>query len=249
MPRLVRIAVTPREPRQRWRVTFSRGVEARLVAHADAARLWESALLAAGLPIAMTGGATPKARFVFAAPLPVGMDGERELADLFLTERLPLRDLRERLAPAVPTGYGLVDAHDVWIGEPSAASRLTGADYEVELVGAARRTMDAAIGRFIESEVIPRQRVRDAGAGASNLRPLVAELELRAWRESPDGRNGGVLWTRLRHDPALGSARPDEVVAALARLGPVDETGLELEITRSTRLRLWLSGGSGGETP
>ena len=71
---------------------------------------WERALAASGLPIAGLDAIPPKPRFGLAAPLGVAMVGEAELADVWMTERLPVWRVRERAgrlaSPRVPPRRG-----------------------------------------------------------------------------------------------------------------------------------------------
>src|SRR4051812_48997994 len=68
-----------REPRQRWRLTFSRSpVEPARVGRV-ALDEWQSTLRASGLPLADTRDG--RARIAIAAPLPAAAAGDRELAE------------------------------------------------------------------------------------------------------------------------------------------------------------------------
>ena len=90
-----------REPRQRWRLTFARRVssdEPAAIGRAYAT-LWESALLASGLPVVIADSGRP--RFALAAQLPAGASGRAELADTWLTERWPAWRVREALVPVL----------------------------------------------------------------------------------------------------------------------------------------------------
>ena len=69
---------------QRLRVTFSRGEELKYLSHLDVMRLWERALRRADLPLAYSQGFSPHAKISIAAPLPLGVTGERELMDIVL---------------------------------------------------------------------------------------------------------------------------------------------------------------------
>ena len=168
--------------RQRWRVVFARGHAAGQFAHAEALKRWESALLAAGIPLAFSLGQPPRARLVFAAPLPAGMLAAGELADLVLAERLTMPELRARLNACLPAGYCLVDLFDVWLGEPTAAATLVAADYRVVLRAASNAELAEACAALLGAAQIPRARTKGSG-GASvpfDLRPQLLGLEVAA---------------------------------------------------------------------
>ncbi len=168
--------------RQRWRVVFARGEAAGQLAHAEALKSWESALLAAGIPLAFSLGQSPRARLAFATPLPVGMLATGELADLVLTERLTMPALRARLNACLPAGYCLVDLFDVWLGEPTAAATLVAADHRVVLRGASHAELAEACAALLDAAKIPLARTKGSG-GASvpfDLRPQLLGLEVVA---------------------------------------------------------------------
>jgi radical SAM-linked protein len=146
---------------------------------------------------------------VTAAPLPVGVAGEREVVDLYLVERLPARTVRAAVAAILPDGHALVDLQDVWVGAPSAPATVVAADYRVLLVGSPRWVVEGAVLALLGAVALPRERRREKKTTVYDLRPLILRLAVRA----SDG-SGVTLAMRLRHTPdAIG--RPDEVVAAL----------------------------------
>lgn len=211
------------EVRQRWRIVFARGEEARYLSHLDAVTQWERALRRGGVPLAMTEGFTPRPRIVFGAPLPLGMMAEHELADLFLAERLTATEFRRRVAVGTPPGYRVLQAHDTWTGAPALAPQLAAADYRLLLLGAEDPALSAAAAWLMAADRLPRERRRESKAIAYDLRPLLIELRTST---SPAPSSGSstepvaALWMRLRHSQEEGSGRPDEVVAAIAeRLG------------------------------
>lgn len=236
----------PTEPRQRWRIVFRRGEEARFLAHLDAMKLWERAFRRARLPVATTEGFNPRPRIVFAAPLPLGLLAEREIVDLVLSERLTRHDLRIRLERDLPNGFDLVDLYDVWLNAPSVASQLVSATYLVEARGATRDEIVRAIDRLLAADQLDRRRVREKKTVAYDLRPLVLALDVVpshgpvAGRPTVDDDGRGpvvAVRMRLRHAQEEGTGRPEEVVAALGELA-----GRELEIDLTVRERLDLAG-------
>ena len=214
------------ESKQRWRLVFARDHEARFLSHLDAVRLWERAFRRGEIPVATSEGFSPRPRLIFAAPLPLGMLAEHELADLFLAERLTRPDLRTRLADGVPRGYRLIDLHDEWVGGPALATRLVAADYRMTLLGVSPERLAPAAGALLAAASLPREKRREKKVTAYDLRPLLVDLQVR----EDDATAGAMddfevpascLWMRLRNSQEMGSGRAEEVVAALA-----DELGL-----------------------
>jgi radical SAM-linked protein len=224
------------EIRQRWRLIFARGEDARYLSHLDAVRAWERAFRRGQIPVATSEGFSPRPKLVFAAPLQLGLLAERELADLYLSERLTSPDLRARLAAGMPRGYRIVDLHDVWVGTPALAPQLAAADYRLTLFNVEHVELEAAIERLMAAPKLARIRLRERKSIAYDLRPLLLDLRVHEPdpEATPTGQAGGAaprgLWLRLRHSQNGGSGRPEEVVGALAdelgmttRPSPVDD--------------------------
>lgn len=230
----------PTEPRQRWRVTFCRDLrpgEHGLVGR-DYFAAWEDALGRSALPIAET--AAGRLRFSLAAPLPASASGEAELAELWLTARLPAWRLREALTPPLPAGHRIADLEDVWMGAPALTGRIAAADYRVTLAdGPDERAVAAACRRLLDATSLPRSRAKGGAVKPYDLRPLLISIQIGAGAGS-DGAKGQaehcVVRLRTRIHPELGSGRPEEVLAALA-----DELGIPLQPVETVRERLVLA--------
>ena len=236
---------------QRWRLVLARSADAPDLGPRELLAAWATALEEAGLRDAT---AVEPSRLVPGAPVPVGLTGDAELADLFMPERRTAADVRARLHDHLPAGYRLVDLHDVWPGEPPLPGLVVAGDYRVDVAARVEAASEAgstsdspadggasaslaapdpaalrdAVATFLASARIERVRSRPERAGAANLRPLVADIRVVSDHE---------LWMRLRFDSALGTGRPDEVVTALGSLA-----GQMFVAVRRHRERLWLKG-------
>ena len=218
------------EPRQRWRLVFERDADApeALAPGAAAIETFVARLGAAGIVIARSGN---RPRLTLAAPLPLGISGDRELADLFTASRQPIAFVRQAIEAALPAGHRLVDLHDAWLGEPALAAQLEAADYRVEIepiVGAA--TLAQACDALLEAETLPRARTKGGRDATYDLRPLLADVR------AVDAGQTTVLEIRTRFSPERGAGRPEEVVAAIA-----EASGTPVIAHRTRRTRLWLA--------
>ena len=237
-PAPARAAAT--EARQRWRVTFCRDLvpgEHGLVGR-DYVTAWEDALGRSSLPIAET--AAGRLRFSLAAPLPASSAGEAELAELWLTARLPAWRLREALTPPLPAGHRITDLEDVWIGAPALAGRVAAADYRVALAGELdEREVAAAARRVIGARSLPRSRAKGGAVKSYDLRPLLISIRIGGGDEGDSVKGPArqlLVRLRTRIHPELGSGRPEEVLAALS-----DELGVALQAAETVRERLVLA--------
>jgi radical SAM-linked protein len=234
---------SPVEPRQRWRVTYARSrVPSERVGRA-ALEEWEAALIGSGLPIATSGPDGRRPRMSFAAPLPAGAEGERELVDLWLEQRLAAWQLRDALEPRLPPDHSWLDAEDVWLGEPALPGQVVGAEWLVlvsAVDGPSRdfgRDLVAAAARLLERTSIDVTRSKGGIEKKVDLRPLIDAIGIDSVQSAPrDGRRTVLVRLRLRIDPERGSARPDEVVTVLGNAARVD-----IDIVDLTRVRLILA--------
>lgn len=219
---------TPTVARQRWRLVVARSPDAPTLAGREQTDAWELALDGSGLPIHRPTG-RPRARVAFGAPLPASMAAERELLDLSLTELCPAWLVRDRLADHLPTGWRLVDLHDVWLGAPALAGQVAAADYRIDLGGADPATIAAAAETLLAATELPRTRPKGASTVRYDLRPLLIGVRVA------DPGPPLLLHARTRFHPALGTGRAEEVVAALE-----EAAGTPLEVGSIVRERLIL---------
>jgi hypothetical protein len=205
---------SPALPRQRWRLVLARSPDAPELAGRQLADAWDQAIEASGLPL-HRGAGQGRTHVAWGAPLPLRMAAEAEPAEIVLREIVPVWRVRDALTDRLPAGWSLVDVHDVWLGAPALAGRVTGAVYRVTLDGDPDPgAVAAAAAGLIEARELTRTRVRGGAPVAFDLRPLLAEIGIV--RPGPPI----VLRVQTRIHPERGSGRPEEVVAALAdRLG------------------------------
>lgn len=197
-------------PMQRLRVTFSRGERLKYVSHLDLARAWERAFRRAGLPLAYSHGFTPRPRFQIAAGLPVGVAGQAELLDLWLTEPLSPDEALDRLRPVLPPGLEVVAAREVDLRAPSLQSQLRAAEYRIVVyTQEPLEILRDRVNRLLEAPTWPRRRQHKGKWQTYDLRPLIHGVTVE-----PGDEGQQVLIVRLQAGPQ-GAGRPDEVVDAL----------------------------------
>jgi len=216
------------EPRWRLRISYKKTGRPSYISHLDFVRLFERAARRAGLPLAFSGGYSPAPRIAYGWPLPVGMPGLAEYADIELTERVDPEAAAESLNRAFPEGIRVRDARYVSPHGASLMAELNAAAYVLRIPSLGR-SLDQ--WREAASEVMARDRlevVREragepggARSGRSSaggkvmrktvdVRPLILRVEVR--EVAPDGKV--VVFTELSlGDKGVG--RPQEVAALL----------------------------------
>jgi radical SAM-linked protein len=207
-------------PRQRWQILFARHQPALRIRQAQLLADFENAFRQAGLPLATTSAARPRARLKFAANLPVGMELRGELLEAHFDELVPIERILA-IGDHLPEGVEVLDAREVWHGFPSAASQVRGAEYEVDVAGTGdapltRDDLRGAVVRLLAAQQLPGKRRRGeserrADTGVRDLRPYVQDVEMLEFDE--EARRGRLRMV-LRLD-ASGAGRPEDVVHAL----------------------------------
>lgn len=219
----------PDVPRQRWRLILARAADAPALAGRELTDVWEGALEASGLPLFRPIGRA-RGRVAFGAPIPAVLAVERELADIVLTESMPVWQVREAIVARVPDGWRLLDLHDVWLGGPALAGQVVAADYRIEVREGDARAVAAAAETLLAAQELPRERPKGGSVVRYDLRPLLVDVRVA------DPGPPLQIRTRTRFHPVLGIGRPEEVVAALG-----DAIGTPLVIDSVVRERLVLA--------
>jgi len=211
---------------QRLRVTFSRGEELKYLSHLDVMRLWERALRRAGLPLAYSQGFSPHAKISIAAPLPLGVTGERELMDIVLQRRVSPYQVHKDLAAQLPQGMTIINVGQVSPDAPSLQSQVRRAEYRVEVeTDKPAGEIKASIDSFLALKELPWQHKRDEEMRSYDLRKLVE----RVWIVESN-KAKCVLGMCLRADGSA-SGRAEQVALALGFSGQpksICRTGLFL---------------------
>src|ERR1051325_11426231 len=92
----------------KYRFRFRKAGDLRWISHHDLMRCFERMLRRAAIPFASTKGFNPRPRLVFALPLPLGVVGSDEVADLELESELSTSEIFDRLATQVPPGLRIL---------------------------------------------------------------------------------------------------------------------------------------------
>ncbi|HYM83823.1 MAG TPA: TIGR03936 family radical SAM-associated protein [Candidatus Dormibacteraeota bacterium] len=231
---------------QRWRLVYRRGPAAAATAQRAELEAWEVTFAASGLPLLASGGAQPRPRLAMPPPLPTGLTGDAELLEFQLHDRRPAPVVRAALAEVLPWDHAIVDLFDVWAGLPPLPALVVAMDYTVDLAAARPlERLEGAIAALLAAPRLERTRQRGDRATTRDLRPFI--LALAAETDGSARPDAGVvtkvgepaddrvaLRMRLAVHPEQGTARPDDVVAALA-----DGAGMPLSIAGGSRTRVW----------
>jgi len=195
---------------QRLRIKFCRGEEVKFISHLDLMRLWQRALLRAGIPLAYTEGFSPHPRISLAAPLALGVTSEAELMDIVTSRWVSPHWLTTALSQQLPAGIEILQAQPVPPTLPSLQSQTAFAEYRVEVnTEKGRQETESAITGLLALEHLPWTHSRDTGKRNYDLRTLIDDLWLIEYHSGHC-----TIGMRLQCDNR-GSGRPEQVAAAL----------------------------------
>ncbi len=189
----------------RIQITFSKTNAMRYTGHLDVHRTLERTLRRARLPLKHSQGYTRRPKMSLAAPLPLGMTSECELAEIWLDESLPLAEIAAAVHKAAPPGIQLHQVEELDPNQPKLVKQIISADFVTVLLEPAPG-LGALVEQLLAAETLPRERRKKT----YDLRPLVLALRVI----EPDEAGHQQLYMTLNvQEGATG--RPDEVLRAL----------------------------------
>lgn len=163
---------------QRLRVTFAKRGPLRWVGHLDMMRTWERTIRRADLPLSYSQGFSPHAKIALAAPLPVGLEGARELIDLWIDEDLTLDLVAKQLKNVMPPGLTISEIEEVDDSLPSMQSCLHAAHYSVEFEPDAVNfdTLDSKVSGLLELDELDWEEQRGDKVRRYDLRRTILDI-------------------------------------------------------------------------
>ena len=192
--------------KQRLRLRFEKRGEIRLISHHDLMRLLERAVRRAQIPIAMTEGFNPRPRVSFPLALGVDVEGLREVFEMDLCDWVRPADVQRRLNEQLPEGLRITECRAI---SPRETAQVTSAVYEIELAAPLPEGVSAEA--LLQAAALPTVRLREDQRKELDIRPYLLDVRCE----------GQKMVVHLKVTPS-GSARPEEVVAALASLSHSD---------------------------
>ena len=193
----------------RIRIHFSKRGTALFVPHVDLPILFTRAARRAGISMEYTQGFTPRPRTAFGPPLPVGVVGISEPAEIWFDEWND--ELLHMWKASLPNGFEIANAQEV-SGE-GLAKLCRDASYIIEpLNGTSNDAITLAIASEFEAMGVLLQAKTDNDAvkiavtdpersGVSRMvKLLVSESLVSGWRDLAVGRVSVGLWDRNKNE-------------------------------------------------
>ncbi|NMB53552.1 MAG: DUF2344 domain-containing protein [Leptolinea sp.] len=207
----------------RVRVTFAKSGALIYTGALDLQKIWERVLRRARLPLAYTQGFSPGPRINLASALPLGVSGERELADFWFTAPPDMDTFCGQVNRAAPPGLRALSSEVMPLSSPALQTRVEAAEYHAgPLSPQEYAAAVAGTARVLSADSLPRER----RGKPYDLRPLILEITML-----PDVAGGGTIRMTLKaREGATG--RADEVLAELGLAPdavPLARTGIILK--------------------
>lgn len=225
----------------RVRFRFTKLGKVRWTGHRDVARMWERALRRAQLPVAYTGGFTPRPRVSFGLALPTGHESLAEYLDAEFTDDLDVAGLPARLSQALPAGIDVTAAAAVDGRTGSLQEVVTSCGWELEAVGAPPGEVARLVETALAADSLVITRERKGAPVVDDVRPAIVSAHVAG---TPPCHALGYV----DHMPAAlvvaelatttRSLRPAELLAALSLGRPEDQALTEGHVRRTHQ---WIS--------
>lgn len=196
-------------------VAFEKGPSLRHIGHLDLMRTIQRALCRTQLPIRYSNGFNPHIQLSFAAPLSVGVVGEREVMDVPIEGECDGARFMSELGAVLPRGLTVLSARPVDDTFPTLMALVRGSRIRIDLDACPEADLVAqAFPRFMAGDKCVTLRKTKAGENHTNIRPFIAEAEL-----TPTAQ--GYTLRCLIQNRAEGSLKPAVLVQALCELADV----------------------------
>ena len=115
------------------RFQFSKGPEVRFLSHLDLVRTMERAVRRANLPIAYSGGFSPRPIMSYGFALPVGVLSEAEYGDFEFARQLDPMEFIDRYNQHLPKGFRILQAESLQEGTPALMREINAGSWRLEI--------------------------------------------------------------------------------------------------------------------
>ena len=204
----------------RIRFRFSKLGKIRFTSQRDVARMWERALRRARLPLAYTGGFSPRPQLSFGLALPTGCESLAEYLDVVLDEEreetatIDVSALPAQLTALLPDGIEVQEAVAVERRIASLQQEVTSCSWTMTFSGLSRVDVVARVEALLAAPTVVIVRERKGREEEDDLRPSVLALAVTG-HEAVTGDEGSGH-EAVTGDEGSGEHPTVDVVAELA---------------------------------
>ena len=227
--------LTPLEAPKTVRIKFTKTGSLQFISHLDLQRLWQRALVRAGIPLWYTKGFNPHPKLIFALPLPVGVESVCELIDVRIDKEISCDDIKELLNSVLTDEMIILDVY-----EPDCKfNDIAKAKYRIELSGVnATEEMAGKINEFFTRDEILMTKHTKSGEKEINISKLIFEIFAEYCSEC----NKIIINTTLA--AGTESLNPEFIINALRGYEVLPRVSLVEELYSTLRLSVHYASGN-----
>lgn len=173
------------------------------LSHLEIMRLWQRAILRAGLPIAWTNGFNPRPKLSLGPARGVGIEGCSEYFDADFSDDVKAEALVTKLNAILPEGIFILSVREISPGTKMLEAVINEAVYRVKFLNGRPPDAEQQINDFMAAKEVKITRVSPKGSKEVDLRDFVNGIDLKE----------DTLYLSVRIGPA-GSIRITELLTA-----------------------------------
>lgn len=224
----------------RMMLLFKLSNNLRHVGHLDLMRTMQRAFRRSGLPMTYSQGFNPHMIMSFAAPLSVGMWGDREAMEVSLLQPVTPAEFLGKLNAALPDGLEGVSAREMKDDEKSLMAQVKAAAYEGTLLndGIGNKVAES-IPSYLAQETIITQRKSKKGIKSVDIKPMIFALKA-------EEKNGKKILSAVLSLTEKATCKPSMLVNSL---GDFIKTNIDLNDVHWCRKGLFKEDGEGNMLP
>lgn len=216
-------------------MAYSKKGTAKYIAHLDLTRVFDRAMRRAGIKAAYSEGFNPHPKISFGAPLPVGVEGEREYIDIELKKEEELSDIVKSLQRQLPPGINIADTIVLAPKAKPLMAVINIARYEAVIPLKERISfvvVQKAVENWLSRGEVVIERFQKKKWTRKDIRPFVLDLEAASADNGEEPEP--IDQFQLNFDLAMGnegSVRPREVLKSIGELEnlPLDYDGVKMK--------------------
>ncbi len=193
----------------RYKITFSKTEAMRFTGHLDLHKTLARTMRRANLPLEYSQGFNARPKIQLASALPLGYTSEMEMAEFWLEEDLPAKQVAEAIVKASPPGIILHATETPPEKGPLLQNALTSAHFEITL-RAPVEDLEGVVQDLRETDSLPREKFRKGKRRTYDLKDFILDVQVLP----PDENSKQRLAFHLTAQPGA-TGRPDEILEAM----------------------------------
>lgn len=166
------------------RITFYKTGMGKYISHLDLLRCFTRTIQRSGLPVVYSQGFNPHQKIIFSLPLPIGVTGVCETADIQFEDSVTDAEIKEKMNLNLPPDIGVAA-----VGDPVyKAAEIAAAEYTMTAASDELVSEDKLKAFFAEPEIAVIKKTKKKGETTINLPDYI-----KSWEITKQSENGFEL--------------------------------------------------------